>query len=42
MEMVERVTKNEEVGAGSMPQSESSSMVFSSKNHVFGKTPREV
>jgi hypothetical protein len=38
MGMVERVTKNEEAGTGSMPQSESSSRVFRSKKHVFGKT----
>ena len=38
MEMVERVTKNEEAGTGSMPRSESSSRVLSSKKHVFGKT----
>jgi hypothetical protein len=42
MEMVESVTKNEEAGTGSMPQSESSSRVFSSKKHVFGKTPGAV
>jgi hypothetical protein len=39
MEMVERVTKNEEVGTGSMPRNESTSRVFISKKHVFGKTP---
>jgi hypothetical protein len=37
MEMVESVTKNEDVGTRSMPQSESNSRVFSSKKHVFGK-----
>jgi hypothetical protein len=38
MEMVESVTKNEEAGTGSMPQSESNSRVFSSKKHVYRKT----
>jgi hypothetical protein len=42
MEMVESASKNEEVGTGSMPQSESSSMVFNSRKHVYNKTPREV
>jgi hypothetical protein len=42
MEMVESVTQNEEAGTGNMPQGESSSRVFSSKKHIFGKTPREI
>jgi hypothetical protein len=42
MEMVEGVTKNEEVGTGSKPQGQSSLRVFNSKKHIFSKTPREV
>jgi predicted metal-dependent hydrolase len=42
MEMVERRTKNEEANTESMPQGESSSRVFSSKKHVFSKTPGAV
>jgi hypothetical protein len=39
MEMVEGATNNEEDGTGSIPQSESSSRIFSSKKHIFSKTP---
>jgi hypothetical protein len=39
MEMVESATKNEEAGTESMPQSESISRDFSSKKHIFNKTP---
>jgi hypothetical protein len=39
MEMVESATKNEEVGTGIVPQSESNTKVFSSKKHIFSKTP---
>jgi hypothetical protein len=42
IEMVESVTNHEEASTGSMPQSESSSRVFSNKKHVFGKTLGEV
>jgi hypothetical protein len=42
MDMVESATKNEKVGIGSMPQSESNSRVFSNKKHIFSKTPRGV
>ena len=42
MEMVEGATKNEEIGTGSMPQSESRTRVFSSKKHIFSKIPRAV
>jgi hypothetical protein len=42
MEMVESATKNKETSTGSMPQSESSSRVFSNKKHVYSKTPGEV
>jgi hypothetical protein len=42
MEVVEGATKNEEVGTGSMPQSESITRVFSSKKHIFNKTPGAV
>jgi hypothetical protein len=39
MEMVDRRTKNEEANTESMPQGEINSRVFSSKKHVFSKTP---
>jgi hypothetical protein len=39
MEMVEGVGNNEEASTGSMPQSESNTRVFSSKKHIFRKTP---
>jgi hypothetical protein len=42
MDMVENATKNEEVGTRIMPQNESISRVFSSKKHIFSKTPRAV
>jgi hypothetical protein len=42
MEMVEVITKNKEASTRSMPQSESSTRVFSSKKHIFSKTPRAV
>jgi hypothetical protein len=42
MEMVEGATKNEEAGTGSMPQSESSTKVFSSRKHIFSQTPGAV
>jgi hypothetical protein len=42
MEMMKSVVKNEEVGTGSMPQSENNSWVFNNKKHVFSKTPGEV
>jgi hypothetical protein len=42
MDMVEGATKNEEDGIGSMPQSESNTRVFSSKKHIFSKTPRAI
>jgi len=42
MEMMESETKNEEAGTGSMPQSESSTRVFSSKKNVFSNKPRAV
>jgi hypothetical protein len=37
MDMVEGATKNEEAVTESMPQSESSTRVFSSKKHIFSK-----
>jgi hypothetical protein len=42
MDMVESPTKNEEASTGSMPQSERSSRVFSSRKNVFSKTPGAV
>jgi hypothetical protein len=42
MEMVESGTKNEEVGIGSMLQSEGISRDFNNKKHVFDKTPGAV
>jgi hypothetical protein len=38
---INHATKNKEAGTGSMPQSEISSRVFSSKKHIFSKTPGE-
>jgi polyhydroxyalkanoate synthesis regulator phasin len=42
MDMVESGTNNEEVGKGSMLQSEGSSRTFSSKKHIFDKAPGAV
>jgi hypothetical protein len=42
MEMVERASKTEEAGTRSMPQSESSTRVFSRKKNIFSKTPGAV
>jgi hypothetical protein len=39
MDMVESGTSKEETGKISTPQSESSSRAFSSKKHIFDKTP---
>jgi hypothetical protein len=42
MDMVESRTKNKEANIGNIPQGEISSRYFSSKKHVFNKSPREV
>jgi hypothetical protein len=38
MEMVEGVTKNEEVGTENITQTKSSTKVFSSRKHIFSQT----
>jgi hypothetical protein len=42
MEMVESATKNAGASIGSMPQSEINTKIFSSRKHIFSKTPGEI
>jgi hypothetical protein len=42
MEMIEGMTKNEEVGTGNKPRTESNTEVFSSRKHIFSQTPGAV